>query len=85
MSETADAVFAASVDGLAGLRRLGSADIAPQAFDEALAPVLSAREVARLRRYVGARVRLARRGPRRAITGLREFGAAVWRGVSGEG
>ncbi len=84
LGEVADAAFATSVDGLAGLRRLGSRDMEPLIFDEALR-LLSARQVVRLRRYVGARVRLARRGPRRAITGLREFGAAVWRGVSGEG
>jgi glycosyltransferase involved in cell wall biosynthesis len=84
LGEVADAVFATSADGLAGLRRLGSGDIAPPVFDETLR-LLSAREVARVRRYVGARIRLARRGPRRAITGLREFAAAVWRGASSEG
>ena len=84
LGEVADAVFATSADGLAGLRRLGSGDIQPPVFDETLR-LLSAREVARLRRYVGARIRLARRGPRRAITGLREFATAVWRGVSSEG
>ena len=84
LGEAADAVFATSADGLASLRRLGFAEIAPPVFDETL-HLLSAREVARLRRYVGARIRLARRGPRHAIAGLREFGAAVWRGLSREG
>jgi len=83
LGSAADAVFATSANGLAELRRLGSAEIAPTAFDEALRE-MSAREVARLHRYVGARLRLARRGSRHAMTELSEFGSAVWRGLSRE-
>jgi len=79
----AGAVFATSASGLGELWRLGSTEIAPTAFDETLRQ-MSAREVARLHRYVGARLRLARRAPHSAITGLREFGSAILRGLSRE-
>ena len=46
---------------------------------------LAGADIKRIERYVGARVRLARRGRRHAISGLREFGAAVWRGIGGAG
>jgi len=84
LSEAAGAVFATSADGLAGVRRLGSAEITPPAFDEALRE-MSARDVAQMHRYIAARIRLARRGPRHVVAGVREFGSAVWRGLSREG
>ena len=84
LGETASDVFSASRDGLAAIRRLGSSDIAPQAFDAVLREI-DAPEIAQLRRYVGARVRLARRGPRKALAGMRELGATVWRGISKAG
>lgn len=80
----AGGVFTQATDGIAALRRLGSADITPPAFDDVLRG-LSGPDISQLRKYVGARVRLAGRGRRQAIAGLREFGAAVWRGVSREG
>lgn len=83
LGAAANAVFATSANGLGELWRLGSSEIAPTAFDEALR-AMSAREVARLHRYLGARLRLARRGSRHAIAGMREFGSAVWRGLSRE-
>ena len=78
LGATADAVLAASGDGLEALRRLGSAQVAPPAFERLLGE-LGADDVRRLRRYVGARIRLARRGPKRAVARLRVASAAIWR------
>jgi hypothetical protein len=78
LGEFAEAVMAAPDGGLATLRRLGSEEISPQAFDRMLGE-LRAEDVRRLRRYVGARVRLARRVPRKAMASIRRAGDAIWR------
>ena len=86
LGEFADAALAAPGDGIDALRRLGSAEITPQMFDRILGE-LRADDVRRLRRYVGARVRLARRVPRKAVARIRRAGDAIWREivrVSGE-
>jgi glycosyltransferase involved in cell wall biosynthesis len=78
LGEFAEAVMAAPDGGVAALRRLGSEEITPQAFDRMLGE-LRAEDVRRLRRYVGARVRLARRVPRKAMASIRRAGDAIWR------
>ena len=83
LGATANAVFASSAEAVSALRRLGWNDLAPQAFDSTLR-ALDAPDVERVRRYVVARIRLARRRPRKALAGLRELGAAIWRGIGGE-
>ena len=86
LGEFADAALAEADDRVEALRRLGSREITPQTFDHILAE-LGADDVRRLRRYVGARVRLARRVPRRAVARIRKAGDAIWREierVSGE-
>ena len=86
LGEFAEAIVAAPGDGLDALRRLGSMEIAPARFDAMLGE-LRADDIRRLRRYVGARVRLARRAPQAAVTRIRRAGDAIWRElvrVSGE-
>jgi hypothetical protein len=80
LGEFAEAVAAAPGDGLDALGRLGSTEITPAAFDRTLAE-MRAEDVRRLRRYVGARVRLARRTPRQAARVIRHAGAAIWREI----
>ena len=74
----ADAALALPGDGLDALRRLGSTELSPAAFDRLLAD-LGSEDIRRLRRYVGARFRLARRMPRRAVVRIRRAGDAIWR------
>jgi glycosyltransferase involved in cell wall biosynthesis len=81
LGDFADAALAAPGDGIDALRRLGSTEITPQTFDRVLGE-LRADDVRRLRRYVGARVRLARRVPRKAAARIRRAGAAIWRELS---
>ena len=78
LGDFADAVVAAPGDGLDALRRLGSTELTPQMFDRELTQ-LGAEDMRRLRRYVGARVRLARRVPRTAAARIRRAGDAIWR------
>jgi glycosyltransferase involved in cell wall biosynthesis len=73
----ADAALAAPGNGIDALRRLGSAET-PAAIDSTLSE-LGAEDIRRLRRYVGARVRLARRVPRKALARIRHAGDAIWR------
>ncbi|NTU70635.1 MAG: glycosyltransferase [Coriobacteriia bacterium] len=63
------------------LWQLAQTEVAPERFEAALARVGGA-DAARLRRYVGARVRLARRGPRAAIARVREAAGSVWAEVT---
>ena len=79
----ADGALASSSDGLHGLLRLATGDTSPTQFDRALRD-LGEGDVRRLRRYVGARFRLAQRTPQRVAARLRVAGAAVWRGLGGE-
>jgi glycosyltransferase involved in cell wall biosynthesis len=60
----ANAALGASADGLQGLLQLATRESSPSSFDRALRD-LGEGDVRRLRRYVGARFRLARRLPRR--------------------
>lgn len=78
LGSLADSVIAAPGNGLDALARLGSREITPAAFDRLLSD-LGAEDVRRLRRYVGARFRLARRMPRRAVARIRRAGDAIWR------
>ena len=78
LGDFADAAIALPGDGLDALLRLGSRDITPAAFDRLLAG-LRTEDIRRLRRYVGARLRLARRTPRKAVARIRRAGDAVWR------
>lgn len=77
LGELADAAVALPGDGLDALQRLGSTEITPATFEKTLSR-LRAEDVRRLRRYVEARVRLARRTPRRAVARLRKAGEAIW-------
>ena len=83
LGELADSALTTSADGLESLRKLGSTDLDAQTFDRMLHS-LGAGDLKRLRRYVGARTRLARRVPRKAVARLRTAGAAIWRGLTGE-
>jgi glycosyltransferase involved in cell wall biosynthesis len=83
IGELADAVFSASAEGIESLVKLGSADVSPTAFDRALRELAGA-DIKRMERYIGARVRLARRTPRKAAERIRAAGGAVWRGLGGD-
>jgi glycosyltransferase involved in cell wall biosynthesis len=74
----AESALALPGDGLERVRRLGSTEITPAAMDRELAN-LGAEDIRRLRRYVGARLRLARRTPRAVGTRIRRAGDAIWR------
>jgi glycosyltransferase involved in cell wall biosynthesis len=82
MGTLAENALAAPGDGVDALRRLGDTDLSPKAFDATLRE-LEGEELRRLRRYVGARVRLARRAPRKAVERVRAAGDAIWRQLSG--
>jgi hypothetical protein len=79
----ADAVFSASSGGVEALVKLGSTDVSPTAFDRTLHE-LAGTDVKRIERYIGARVRLARRTPRKAAERIRAAGGAIWRGLGGD-
>jgi glycosyltransferase involved in cell wall biosynthesis len=74
----ADTVDTVSSDTLDALVQLGRTDISRERVESALARVRPD-DIKRLERYVKARARLARRGPKRAIARVRQAGAAVWR------
>ena len=78
----ADAALGASADGLVALSELGAADVSPQAFDRRLHDI-GGGDIRRVRRYVGARVRLARRTPKKVMQRIQLAGAAIWRGIGG--
>jgi glycosyltransferase involved in cell wall biosynthesis len=78
LGDVADAAIALPGDGIEALRRLGSAEITPVTFDRALTR-LESDDVKRLHRYVEARMRLARRVPRKAVARVRTAGDAIWR------
>lgn len=75
--------LAHSNDGFDLLLRLGSTEVDVAAFEHALRE-LRADDMKHLRRYVGARMRLARRAPRRMLARLRVVGAAVWAAIGGD-
>ena len=78
LGDFADAAIALPGDGFDALLKLGSTEVTPAAFDRLLSN-LGADDIRRLRRYVGARVRLVRRAPRKAAARVRRAGDAVWR------
>jgi len=78
IGELAEAVVSAPGEGLEALRELGSTELPAPVFDRTLVD-LRAEDVRRLRRYVGARVRLARRAPRKVVTRIRRAGGVIWR------
>lgn len=80
LGDVAEAVMAASGDSVDALLRLGWTDLSPTAIDRQLAE-FRADDVRRLRRYVGARLRLARRAPRKAVARIRRAGNAIWREI----
>lgn len=73
----AQRAVAASGDGLDELRRLGSTEIDAASFAHTLRG-LGSDDIRHLRRYVGARERLARRASKRVLAALRRAGVAVW-------
>jgi glycosyltransferase involved in cell wall biosynthesis len=77
LGEVADTVVDLPGDSLDALRKLGSVEITDAAFDTHLG-LLGERDLKRLQRYVGARLRLARRTPRRAVASIRRAGDAIW-------
>lgn len=81
LGEVANTVAELPGDSLDALRRLGSTEINDAAFDRLL-DRFGTDDLRRLRRYVGARLRLARRTPRRAAARLRRAGDAVWRSLA---
>jgi glycosyltransferase involved in cell wall biosynthesis len=80
LGEVADTVIDLPGDSLDALRRLGSVEISDVAFDRLLGRLGEA-DLKRLRRYVGARLRLARRTPKRAVARIRRAGDAIWRSL----
>ena len=67
-----------SADSRDALRQLGQTEVNPELFESVLARV-GGDDLKRVRRYVKARVRLARRGPRKAIRQIRAASGSVWR------
>lgn len=80
LGEVADTVRDLPGDTLDALRTLGSVEISDAAFDRLL-DRLGEGDLKRLRRYVGARLRLARRAPKRAVARIRRAGDAIWRSL----
>ena len=70
-----------SADSREALRDIAETEVSPERFEAALARFGGA-DLARLRRYVQARVRLARRGPRHAVEKVRSAAGSVWREVT---
>jgi glycosyltransferase involved in cell wall biosynthesis len=74
----AEAVVSASGDGMEALRELGSTDLPAPTFNRLLTD-LRAEDVRRMRRYAGARMRLAGRVPRKVAVRIQHAGGAIWR------
>jgi len=83
IGELASTALSASGDELDSLERLGSTEVDWAAFERALR-ALETDELRRLRRYVGARARLAGHAPKKAIARLRVAVAAVWKALGGD-
>ncbi len=81
LGELRETLAAMSSETRDALWQLGEEGISPERFERALARV-GGEDVKRLRRYLGARARLARRGSRKAIAQVREAGGSVWREVT---
>jgi glycosyltransferase involved in cell wall biosynthesis len=78
LGELGETLVTLSSDTREALWQLGQTDIGPERFERALARV-GGEDVASVRRYVKARARLARRGPRKAIKQIRAAGGGIWR------
>jgi glycosyltransferase involved in cell wall biosynthesis len=78
LGELGQTLLTLSTDSRDALWQLGQAEVGPERFEEALAKV-GGDDLKRLRRYVGARVRLARRGPRKALGQIRAAAGGIWR------
>lgn len=84
LGDLAESALSTSSDGLDTLLRLGSMDVDVPAFDRDLRE-LGSDEIRRLTRYVGARVRLARRRRSEAVARVRSAGGAVWHALGRNG
>ena len=78
LGELGQTLASLSTESRETLWQLGQTEVGPDVFEVALAR-LGGEDLAKLRRYVRARVRLARRGPRRVIAQVRSVGGSVWR------
>jgi len=67
-----------SADSRDALREIAETEVDPEAFEAALGR-FGGDDLARLRRYVKARVRLARRGPGHAAAKVRSAAGGIWR------
>ena len=70
-----------SADSRDALHDLAQTEVSPEAFEAALGR-FGGEDVSRLRGYVRARARLARRGPRHALAKIRMASGSVWREVT---
>lgn len=77
LGEFAGTLQGLSASGRDALRELGQREVTPELFEDSLAK-LGGDDIARLRRYTKARVRLARRGGRHTIERVRSAGEAIW-------
>ncbi len=78
LGELGQTLVALSTDTRDTLWQLGDAATTPERFEQTLARV-GGDDLKRLRRYAEARVRLARRGPRKALAQIRAAAGGVWR------
>lgn len=78
LGELRETLASLSTDTRDALWQLGQTELSPELFETALARV-GGDDLKRLRRYAKARVRLARRGPRKVIAEVRAAGDSVWR------
>lgn len=78
LGELGQTLATLSADSRDALWQLGQTEISPERFESALARV-GGDDLKKVRRYVTARVRLARKGPRKVLAQIREAGGSVWR------
>ena len=78
LGELRETLLSLSAESREALWQLGQTELTPELFEAGLARV-GVDDLSRVRRYVRARVRLARRGPRKAIAQIRAAGGSVWR------
>jgi glycosyltransferase involved in cell wall biosynthesis len=82
LGELAQTVARISGESRDALRELGQTEISPERFEAALSRV-GAQDATRLRRYVKARIRLARRGPKKAVAAIRAAAGSIWTEITG--
>ena len=78
LGELGQTIVSMSAEGRDALWELGQTEVSPEGFEAALARV-GGDDLTRLRRYVHARVRLARRGPRKVVAQIRAASGSIWR------